>query len=228
MVFGSWVVLERGENDKNGGRRWICRCRCGKEKLIHASGLKNGMTKSCGCSLDPSAEKNIELTQEYLRNILYYDPDTGTWTWLVRPDQNTSWNNQWAGKRAGCLDNQHGYWKITIDYRAYPAHVLAWFYMTGEWPENEIDHKNTDESDCRWSNLRQATRGQNSMNRGVSVRNKIGLKGVCWDTATKSWEMQINANGVCYRKKGFITPEAAHAHYIEKAIELHGEFARFS
>lgn len=29
---------------------WLCKCDCGKEKLIRSSSLKCGLTKSCGCT----------------------------------------------------------------------------------------------------------------------------------------------------------------------------------
>ena len=47
--FGRLIVIKRVENDKSGNHRWLCRCDCGKEKVIRGSDLKNGHTKSCGC-----------------------------------------------------------------------------------------------------------------------------------------------------------------------------------
>ena len=38
--------------------------------------------------------------------------------------------------------------------------------MTGEWPEDQIDHINRKRDDDRWINLRAATQSQNSYNRG--------------------------------------------------------------
>ena len=46
--FGRLTVL--GEAEKKGGhRRWLCRCTCGNEKVIHQSALRAGLTRSCGC-----------------------------------------------------------------------------------------------------------------------------------------------------------------------------------
>ena len=47
--YNKWTVIERAENDKNGGARWLCRCECGNEKIVQASHLKNGASQSCGC-----------------------------------------------------------------------------------------------------------------------------------------------------------------------------------
>ena len=47
--FDKLTVLERVENAKSGGPRWLCKCDCGNEKIVKAGNLKNGSTKSCGC-----------------------------------------------------------------------------------------------------------------------------------------------------------------------------------
>lgn len=47
--FGRLTVIHRENNDKDGNSRWLCRCNCGKEKIIVGYSLKGGLTKSCGC-----------------------------------------------------------------------------------------------------------------------------------------------------------------------------------
>jgi len=46
--FGRLIVIERVEYEKRGVH-WRCRCNCGNEKIILASNLQRGTTKSCGC-----------------------------------------------------------------------------------------------------------------------------------------------------------------------------------
>lgn len=48
-VFGKLTVLQQAESDKNGHARWLCRCECGKTKIIAGSNLTRGATLSCGC-----------------------------------------------------------------------------------------------------------------------------------------------------------------------------------
>jgi hypothetical protein len=49
MIFGRWKVLCKS-NDKNfKGSYWLCRCLCGNERIVQASRLKAGRSKSCGC-----------------------------------------------------------------------------------------------------------------------------------------------------------------------------------
>lgn len=47
---------------------------------------------------------------------------------------------------------------------SFLAHRLVWLYMTGKWPENQIDHDNGDATDNRWVNLDDVTRSKNGMN----------------------------------------------------------------
>lgn len=47
--YGRLTVLKRVEDAKNGAKRWLCKCDCGNEKIVRASNLISGSTKSCGC-----------------------------------------------------------------------------------------------------------------------------------------------------------------------------------
>jgi hypothetical protein len=96
--------------------------------------------------------------------------------------------------------------------------------MTGEWPENEIDHRNREKDDNRWSNLRPANRSQNCANEKMNCRNLSGLKGVSVERGR--YRAKIVINGKIHRLGSHRTPEDAHAAYAVKAVELFGEFAR--
>jgi hypothetical protein len=170
-----------------------------------------------GTEYDPSG---APLTQERLKEILHYDPETGEWRWLV-----TKGLKSVAGQIAGYLNNRK-YWHIRINNVSYISSRLAWFYMTGEWPINEIDHKDMNRANDKWSNLRQATKLQNSMNTGPrGQRNTSGYKGVY--PSRKRWYASITID----RKKVFLgsfaKKEMAHEAYKEAALKYHGEFANF-
>jgi len=107
----------------------------------------------------------------------------------------------------------------------YGANVLAWFYMTGEWPALEVDHKNTVKDDNRWDNLRLATRRQNIVNRGPM--SKTGLpKGVYHYKNTGNFYVKLwNGFTKRYVPLGiFNNLEAAVTVYTQEAEKLHGEF----
>jgi len=177
------------------------------------------------------------LTAEFLREIIAYDPITGIFTWLTRtPDSFIAgkqsaqhrcaiWNNRYAGKTAGCIDT-YGYIKIAINNGRYLAHRLAWIYMTGEQPPKFIDHRNTIESDNRWTNLRAATFTENKRNCGIRKNNTSGFKGVTFDKSKRKWAASITVDRKCHFLGQFTAPELAYAAYCEASKLYHGEFGR--
>jgi hypothetical protein len=129
------------------------------------------------------------ISQERLKYFLFYDPETGEFIWLRNRGQRGR-----RGSKAGRV-NDAGYAEIGIDGYLYKAHRLAWFYMFGEWPEYEIDHRNNIRSDNRISNLRPATHKQNAHNRLIPKNNQSGVKGVDWHKASGKWRLRVCANG---------------------------------
>jgi hypothetical protein len=161
------------------------------------------------------------LTHERLLSVLHYDPDTGRFTWLASLAHRVK-----VGDEAGS-NHGSGYFEIGIDNVRYLAHRLAWFYMSGEWPSAQIDHRDLDRSNTRWNNLRLATHGQNVHNSGPRKHNSHGFKGVTFYPSKKTkWHARIMFQRKLYLLGFFNTPEEAHAAYAKKAAELHGEFAR--
>lgn len=127
------------------------------------------------------------LTLERLKHLLHYDPLTGVFT-NIAPRKKIR-----VGERSGTSES--GRWVITIDRRHYPAARLAWFYMTGEWPPAQVDHKDRNPANDVWTNLRLATNKQNQENRSLDRRNKSGIKGVHWQSRIQRWIAQIRHDG---------------------------------
>lgn len=158
---------------------------------------------------------------EELHNHLHYEPSTGVWTWLV-PTTNTVKK----GDVAATVANEHGHLEIRFRGRRYRLHRLAWFYVTGEWPVERLDHINGDPADNRFANLRQATQSQNCANSRRGKNNTSGVKGVHWDGVNKRWRAAIMFNRKQISIGRFDTIEEAAEAYMEKAVSLFGEFAR--
>jgi len=164
--------------------------------------------------------KAPEFSPEYLRSILEYSPETGVFTWL---------EDRYRVKKGDIAGSLNGGKRIDIkiDQRLYRAHRLAWYYMTGEWPEEQIDHKNTDSLDNRFDNLRSVTCAQNSRNRTKQSNNTSGYKGITWNNMAHKWQPKIQKDGVFYYLGTYENLDEAVEVYRKKAIELFGEFARF-
>jgi hypothetical protein len=159
------------------------------------------------------------LTQERLKELFTYNPDTGEFFYKTSRGSNA------VGNKAGTMSN--GYLVIRIDYILYRAHRLAWLYVHGAFPQNEIDHINLDRTDNRICNLRTATRLENCGNQ--PSRSECGLKGVtyCRDHGRrKRWQAQITVNYKPINLGRFHTKEEAHAAYCTAAQKIFGNFAR--
>lgn len=129
------------------------------------------------------------MTQDHLKKILDYNPETGLFHWKVKPSKRFP-----AGMQAGSLI--HGYIRIHTNGRQYGAHRLAWLYVYGVEPEYQIDHINGNPSDNRIVNLRQATQLENMQNiRKPQKNNSHGTLGVTYDPKKQLWRTRITVNG---------------------------------
>lgn len=127
-----------------------------------------------------------KLTQEYLKECLTYDPDTGIFVWNERPISHfktkrsySTWNSHYSNKESGSENISNGYVVIRIDNKKlYMAHRLAFLYMEGYLPENQVDHINRIRNDNRWINLREVSNQCNLQNCNISINNTSGVTGV--------------------------------------------------
>jgi hypothetical protein len=137
-----------------------------------------------------------KLTQEALKELLHYNPDSGIFTWLYRHRKYFTrdcdyreWNTRYPGLEAGGVSGA-GYIMIGFFGKNHRSHRLAWLYMHGSWP-NMIDHMNKHKTDNRIINLRDVTKTENSRNQKKSNTNTSGITGVYWCKRDKIWEVRI-------------------------------------
>ena len=160
-----------------------------------------------------------DLTHDLARALLAYDPATGEFRW------NDGRHNGAAGRPAGTI-GRSGYRFIAVCGKRFRAHRLAWFWMTGAWPANEIDHINGKPADNAWANLRQATRVENCRNRAKTRRSKTGVCGVYWNASRNCWNAFIGLNGRSCPLGRFDSLEAARAARVTAERQHYGAFAR--
>jgi len=160
----------------------------------------------------------MSIDVDYLREVYAYDPETGEFCWRIGR------SGARVGVVAGSLERT-GYRRIWLDGRRYLAHRLAWFYVYGRWPAEQIDHIDGDKLNNRIANLREATMQQNNRNKRVQSNNSSGYKGASWDGHLGKWRAYIYVS----RRRIYLGlyPSAAEAHraYCEAAMRHHGEFA---
>lgn len=158
------------------------------------------------------------LTQKRLKELLSYDPATGLFTRLVT-----------VGQRglAGAVIAGYGtkYLSIGIDGKLYRAHRLAWLYMKGTFPPEDIDHKDGNGKNNKFANLRAATTAENMQNqRKIRSNSLSGIMGVNFKKRRGCWVARITINGKRRELGNFFTAAEAHAAYLAAKVEHHPFF----
>jgi hypothetical protein len=147
-----------------------------------------------------------------LLEVLFYDPDTGIFIWKI------SRGRCKAGQKAGSV-NAKGYIEIHVFGKKYLAHQLAWFYMTAEWPEDQVDHWNRLPGDNTWLNLREADTAKQTIN---SVRANPYGRGVV--KSGSKFKSSIGVDGKRLYLGTFNTVAEAQEAYRLAAQKFYGEF----
>ena len=153
------------------------------------------------------------LTQERLKELLHYDPDTGIFTRM------TSTGGVKIGSVAGA-NHSRGYLQCSIDGKLYLCHRLAWLYITGEFPLDQIDHISGNKKDNRILNLRDVNNTTNQQNiKTCKSNNKLVVLGV--HSSRGKFKAEIRINGKKKQLGHFQTPELANAAYLEAKRKHH-------
>lgn len=166
--------------------------------------------------VNPRMKGAPPLTWQRLKEVIDYDPLTGLFTWRISRKGCT------AGKPAGCQFGRYRY--IGIDGRRYRANRLAFFWMHGEWPDGDVDHRRHSAGDAMY-NLRIASPSQNQANSGRPKNNTSGFKGVGWSRAARKWRAFITVNHKQRHLGLFETKTDAAIAYNKAALVFFGSFA---
>ena len=170
---------------------------------------------------------------QYLHECFDYDPCTGLFLWRKRPSEHfereryhRAWNARFAGAPAFTQLTRNGYLvgRVSFDDKQVRmlAHRVAWALMTGAHPSAQIDHRNRDKADNRWSNLREAVNAENGWN--TRGRDKVLPRGVSRNG--KNFAAGIWNYGKYTYIGTFQSPEDAGAAWRKAAVASRGEFAR--
>ena len=138
---------------------------------------------------------------DILRQLLDYDPGTGTLRWKYRPLEFCAstaewkrWNKQFAGRAAFVTVTGPGYHRGTVRGVCIFAHRVVWALVYGEWPDGEIDHIDGDRSNNRIANLRAVRSADNNRNRSIPNTNSSGAMGIRRTRANR-WRASIVIDG---------------------------------
>ena len=155
------------------------------------------------------------LSRATPQQLLAYNPGTGAFTW-----RNCQATQIRPGSPAGST-RKDGYVVIKVNGKPYKAHRLAFLYMTGRMPV-EVDHRDRNPSNKRWSNLRAASHAENSRNR--TYANSTGMPCVGKERSGR-FRARVKVNGVRTQLGTYDTAEEAARAVTAAKQHLHGEFA---
>lgn len=118
---------------------------------------------------------------------LHYNKETGVFS-ISKSGTNSKLLNQ-------RIDNR-GYVRLNFQGKPYQAHRLAFLYVNGAFPDDEVDHLDGNRSNNAWSNIRRISHGDNQKNLTMNTRNKTGINGIMYTKNGKGFVAQIGNNGV--------------------------------
>lgn len=193
------LLIDRNDIASERGRSLRCYCVClllsGVESYPSAQGVAPVIISepprptdigagTLTTQLRESFMAKRDLTAERLREVLHYDPETGIFTWLIKPRRDMP-----VGSQAGCINpEKHPHIAIGIRRTSYSAHHLAWLYITGDWPIGNVAHKNGDGHDNRWANLSLAKQDQSDDLTAAQLRELLDYDP---DTGIFTWKVRV-------------------------------------
>ena len=160
------------------------------------------------------------ITQEYVQSLFDYHED-GYLLWK------TTGKGIAKNRIAGSLDKSKGYFSVMIDGKNYYVHRVIFLIHYGYLPKY-IDHKDTNRSNNKVDNLREATSTQNKGNAYKKRNNTSGFKGVSWSKPSNKWQAAITQNSRPVHLGVFSDKISAAKAYNEAALKYFGEFARLN
>ena len=171
-------------------------------------------------------EQQMLPTQKRLRELFLYIPNKGIFIRIKKLKYNNTTEKQ--DMNAGNLSKLRNYqqWVIRVDGKQYKRSRLAFMYVTGHWPQYEIDHINGNSLDDRWCNLREATHQQNSWNMKAYKKKSLLPPGV--RKSGNKFQSRIKKNDKTYYLGTFYDEKDAAIAYRKARQKLFGKWASTS
>lgn len=211
--FGRLTVIEEATSNIKYRRAWRCKCECGNTKdiIVTTGDLKNGHTQSCGCL---QRERTSKSNKKYNR---YEFKDDYVIGYTNKEEQFIFDKDDYDKVKNYCwMISDNGYVVSQYNGKTIRFHI----FIMGKRDGFVIDHINQKKNDNRKSNLRYATKSQNSIN------TKKKIKGVY--KGKKRWYARITVNKEVIELGYYDTKEEAIFARQQAEIKYFGEFSPLS
>lgn len=151
--------------------------------------------------------KRTKINIKELKEAMHYDPETGVFTWRVRPRKHFAsearwarWNTQYSGKAittGGVVSGKRIiHIVVTQNGQRFQSsgHIMAILYVTGKPATGRVTHKNGIGTDNRFSNLKVESIEEQCRRMKMYKTNTSGRTGVCYHILKKKWCTSIGLN----------------------------------
>lgn len=197
LKFGRLTVLSRAPNDQTRHVRWLCRCECGKEKVINRDALLSGATRSCGCykkevNSEPKPELRKGNTYDLSGNYgVGYTNNTNTKFIFDKDDYDLISQYTWGENSVGYIVT---YTRLNKQRKVILLHRLIMENTFGNIDGYDIDHINHDIKNNTKENLRITEHKDNIKNSKLRCNNTSGVTGVSYNRKSQKWEAYITVD----------------------------------
>ena len=222
--FGRLTVVSRAENTKAGQAKWLCKCDCGRTKVVSGYHLRGGHIASCGCYQKERASECSKKDNEYRvdgKNVFVKLTNSGR-EMVVDSDV-------WEQVKRFCwYENSRGYAEANVPAGARKSRrVMLHVMVFSDCPDGLFrDHINGNRLDNRRANIRYVTAQQNNHNHGRSKRNTSGYTGVRWEEDRQKWLVRIKVNNRDINLGRYSTLESAVEARKEAEKKYFGDYRR--
>ena len=157
----------------------------------------------------------MTLTKERLKEVVTFDDTTGIFVRKLKAKRAV------VGRTLG-YKKSNGYIALSIDGQKYFAHRLAWLYVYGEFPKNDIDHIDGNRTNNKIKNLRDVSRTENLQNIKIakSHNKSTGILGAYLHMSGK-FMSRIKVNKKDVYLGLFETAEQANQAYLKAKQQFH-------
>lgn len=142
--------------------------------------------------------------------------------------EDAAWALQFTWRRKRCAIGRTAYANRSLQRNKKQVILSMHRELMGHPEGLEVDHINGNGMDNRRSNLRICCHAQNMVNRPMSKNNKVGYKGVRWDSDRHKYRAVIRHDGKYYWLGSFRTAIEAARAYNDAALTMHGEYAHLN
>jgi len=196
--------------------------------VMHIDGNKENNSVENLVSAEANDSIVQEITHELLLERVLYIPETGAF--FLRPNDKRIKRGATRTELTpfGCKTKVNGkpYIQLAICRKSILAHRVAFFYMTGRWPEQQIDQIDGDSLNNQFSNLRDCSAKENSRNkryRADKPQEMIGVKLISSQTwlarAGESWVYCNTKEEAIEARKRLLAENGFHENHGKRRIE---------